>query len=150
MTQQTLIDASINLICTFIGALLGFLSALHLERSKEKKTDKTTRKILLDRLQNELIKIKQVLEVDRMNPDVLLTYEFISWKVMLSTGDLKIFSAEEYYPVMISICSSVEFLVDFERTCEENREILVDVRNNVYQQLCSEEVTKLLAITLKK
>ncbi|TAH66736.1 MAG: hypothetical protein EWM47_09820 [Anaerolineaceae bacterium] len=130
-------DVAINLGCTFLGAFLGFKYAIKAEKDLSNERDEETRSFLLNRLRNELVIIKGNLEKSWSKRDVILTYEFTSWKLMLSTGDLKLFSDEPYYTTMISLCSQIEFLVDIERN-NDYIETVIEVRKSVYNQLSSD------------
>lgn len=127
----------INLICTFLGAYLGFKYAIKAEKDLSNERDSETRDFLLNRLRNELLIIKANLEKSWSKKDVILTYEFTSWKLMLTTGDLKLFSDEPYYTTMISLCSQIEFLIEIERN-NDYLNTVIEVRKSVLDQLSSE------------
>jgi hypothetical protein len=130
-------DVIINLGCTFLGAFLGFKYAIKAEKDLSNERDEETRTFLLNRLRKELIVIKSNLEKSWSKRDVILTYEFTSWKLMLSTGDLKLFSDEPYYTTMISLCSQIEFLMDIERN-NDYIDTVIEVRKSVYDLLNSD------------
>src|SRR5690554_6041013 len=130
-------DVVINLACTFFGAFLGFKYAIKAEKDLSNERDTETRQFLLNRLRNELLIIKANLEKSWNKKDVILTYEFTSWKLMLTTGDLKLFSDEPYYTTMITLCSQIEFLMDIERN-NDYLNTVIEVRKSVLDQLSSE------------
>lgn len=130
-------DVVINLLCTFFGAYLGFKYAIKAEKDLSNERDRETRQFLLNRLRNELLTIKANLEKSWNKKDVILTYEFTSWKLMLTTGDLKLFSDEPYYTTMITLCSQIEFLMDIERN-NDYLNTVIEVRKSVLDQLSSE------------
>lgn len=132
-------DVIINLSCTAFGAYLGFKYAIKAENESSEKRDHEARRFLLERLSSELQKIKSNLEASWNKKDVILTYEFTSWKVMLSTGDLKLFNGMPYYNTMISLCSNIEFLIEIERN-NDYIDTILDVRKSVLNQLCSEDM----------
>lgn len=130
-------DVAINLGCTFLGAFMGFKYAIKAEKDLSNERDEETQTFLLNRLRNELIIIKNNLEKSWSKRDVILTYEFTSWKLMLSTGDLKLFSDQHYYTTMISLCSQIEFLMDIERN-NDYIDTVIEVRKSVFDQLNSD------------
>jgi len=138
--EETLIflrDVAANLFCTFVGAYLGFKYAIKAENKLSNERDSETREFLLNRLRNELLTIKANLEKSWNKMDVILTYEFTSWKLMLTTGDLKLFSDEPYYTTMITLCSQIEFLMEIERN-NDYLNTVIAVRKSVLDQLSSD------------
>lgn len=130
-------DVAINLGCTFVGAYLGFKYAIKAEKKLSNERDKETRLFLLNRLRNELLIIKNNLEKSWSKRDVILTYEFTSWKLMLTTGDLRLFSDEPYYTTMITLCSQIEFLMEIERN-NDYINTVIEVRKSILDQLSSD------------
>ena len=130
-------DIVINLGCTFLGAYLGFKYAIKAEKKLSCERDRETRQFLLNRLRNELLIIKSNLEKSWSKKDVILTYEFTSWKLMLTTGDLRLFSDEPYYTTMITLCSQIEFLTEIESN-NDYINTVIEVRKRVLDQLSSD------------
>ena len=113
-------DILINLIITIIGAFLGFITALWLDKHNETKKNIETKKNYIQSLLRDINTIK-----DKLNPiaqkDITSTitsqyfyFELPIWEAMVSSGEVNLFNDEAFFDDICELSAKIKTLNNLE------------------------------------